>query len=138
MTREITLNYGGQHYRAEIMTVESTKLGYEDHGIFTAILHLRGTGITTSAGGYFFSERRGEHQTGTAYGMSQIMAIAETVGVRTWEEVKGQKVLALYQGSAANCVGIAHLTDDEKVLDFEQWSRDWDHERGPEDESKTR
>lgn len=76
-------------------------LGYEDHGILTAYLHLKFSGTEQGFGGYSmdaphpsakkdYSFRR----IGTAFGCDFIIRVLKVVGVEKWEELKGKYVRA--------------------------------------------
>jgi hypothetical protein len=96
-----TMTVGGERYLLIPALIERTHLGFEDHGIFTAWLTLdygssgQGAGMMCldqptprEPGGAFGRE-------GTAYGLDWIIRALETVGVSTWEEVRGKRVYAL-------------------------------------------
>jgi len=77
--------------------IESTMLGYEGHGIFSAYLQLDYGCAGQSFGGYAMDEPKGErgagrHRVGTAFGMDFIIAVMKVVGVESWEELKGKHV----------------------------------------------
>ena len=63
--------------------IESTFLGFEDHGIFTYFLHLEWEHAGQGFGGYIL---------GGGYGDETIKAILETVGVDKWEDLPGKYV----------------------------------------------
>jgi hypothetical protein len=86
-------------YIEEIAKIERTTLGYEDHGIFTCMLHLNFGGGGQGAGGYSLDgsvERDGERvRCGTAFGMEWVIRAMRAAGVREWSEVTGRTVLVL-------------------------------------------
>jgi hypothetical protein len=63
--------------------IESTMLGFEDHGIFTCFLQLDYGGGGQGFGGYTL---------GGKYGSDFIKAILETVGVNEWEKLPGKHI----------------------------------------------
>ena len=72
----------------------STTFGIEDHGIMTFFLHLEWSGCGQGLGGYALdkSQRGSDERIGFAPGFVAIRKILETVGVETWEDLKGQLV----------------------------------------------
>ena len=104
-----------KHY--EIAKVESTSLGYEDHGILTCWLHLKyGTGVQ-GAGGYALDEydEAAERRVGTAYGCEFIVRLMRACGVDEWSKVKGRTVYAVRDGEGfgARVIGIAPLPTEK-------------------------
>ena len=74
--------------------VESTQLGYEDHGILTCMLMLNYDGSGQGFGGYGLDEydKDTEKRRGTAYGLAFIMKILGVLEVSNWESVKGKHI----------------------------------------------
>ena len=70
----------------EVGRIQSTSLGFEDHGIFTFVLHMDYGGAGQGVGGYYLKETAGEF----------IPAILKAVGVNTWEELKGRTIFVLF------------------------------------------
>lgn len=130
MSRTITIETTSGKYAGEIATIESTRLGYQDHGILTADLTLRiGTSGGVTVGGYALDTARGERSSdgrqGTAFGLDQIIWILRTVGVSKWEDLKGKQIIVLLDGAQGRAVGIASTTDESEVLDFKQHAQAW-------------
>lgn len=133
-TRTITIEHNGREYLGQIMAIKSTRLGYEDHGILTAMLDLRDGSSGVGVGGYCLdtpvrdeNDRSTGERRGTAYGLDHIAAIMRTVGVSTWEKLPGQHVIVLYEGAAGwggASVGIASLTGD-RVLILKDHAEEW-------------
>jgi hypothetical protein len=96
-----TMTIGGERYLLIPALIEGTHLGYEDHGIFTAWLTLDYGGGSQGAGMMCLDrpasrEADGDRRReGTAYGLDWLIRALETVGVSTWEEVRGKRVYAL-------------------------------------------
>lgn len=88
-------------YTEQIAKIESVSLGWEDHGIFTCMVHLNYGGSGQGAGGYSLDEPRrdGEGEFigrfGTAFGMQWIMNLMQAVGVTDFADLKGRTVIAL-------------------------------------------
>ena len=77
--------------------IESTMLGTEDHGIFTAYVMLDYGGSGQGFGGYALDTWVGPRdgtgaRRGTAYGMQWVIEVCRVVGVTKWEDLKGKHV----------------------------------------------
>jgi hypothetical protein len=96
---------------AEIAKVESTFLGYEDHGILTAYIQLSGGSWGQSAGGLMFSwrPRGGEGEQFSEAGMAFVSGVLRACGVDTWEKVKGRTVFALREQRFDKIIGLRPL-----------------------------
>lgn len=82
--------------------IDSTFLGVEDHGIFTAMIQVSYEGGSgQGVGGYCLDEsRRGVDDTfkgrfGTAQGMQFVMNTIRAAGVEKWEDLKGRMIYVL-------------------------------------------
>lgn len=108
-------------YLEQIAKVESTMLGWEDHGILTCMLRLNYGSSGQSAGGYTLDEPRHDPdgkftgRYGTAYGMEWIARAMKACGVRQWEDVKGRTIICLRDGDERNgkIVGLKPLPTEE-------------------------
>lgn len=104
---DITFEFDGEQYSGFIATIKKTSLGYNDRGFFSADLQLSWPGGGVTFGGYALDgkpERKDDKdwnapRTPTKYGHAFIIEILRTVGVSTWEELQGQRVVALFEGS---------------------------------------
>lgn len=87
-------------------------LGIEDHGIMTFSLMMEWGGSGQGFGGYALDGRGGE--IGHAKSILAIRKILETIGVDSWEKVKGQLVRikkdSEYNGSIK---AIGHIINDQ-------------------------
>lgn len=125
MSIQVQIEHEGKNYFAEIMTIKSTKLGEEDHGIFTANLHCS----TISVGGMAmdkWDEKRGR-RVGTVYGMELITAIMKTVGVHKWEDLPGERIFVLFEEKnhiGTMAVGIANIDTGDALL-FQEVAQEW-------------
>ncbi|HMG44611.1 MAG TPA: hypothetical protein VK611_24975 [Acidimicrobiales bacterium] len=72
-----------------IARIESTQLGPEDHGIFTAMVHLDYGGSAQGAGGYDLRGGRSCYRF--------IEGVLQACNVDCWEKVQGCTVLALIE-----------------------------------------
>lgn len=137
MSKTIIITHNDVEYVGEIGVIRSTRLGYEDHGIFTAMIDLSFGGGSTGQGAGFMCLDRGykpdpdDYKTirvGTAYGLDHIMQIMRTVGVENWEDLKGKQVIALRESRWGSIDGLAHTLNDN-VLVFkehaEQFKAQW-------------
>jgi hypothetical protein len=130
----IEIEHNGSTYSGQIMTIKSTSLGYEDHGILTAWLHCeseRGSGV--GVGGYSLDTAEKDddgkflRRVGTQYGLDHLIAIMRTVGVESWEKLTGAQVVVLSSGRGgwgSQSVGIAGLQNNQVMIlkeHAEQW-----------------
>lgn len=97
-----------------IARVESTHLGNEDHGIFTAMLHVNYGGSVQGVGGYVLGDHASDF----------IQGVLCACGVDSWEKVKGRTILVLTDGESfgAAVLGIENLPTEpgERFL-FADW-----------------
>jgi hypothetical protein len=122
-------------YTETIAKIAGTSLGWEDHGIFTLMLHLDYGGSGQGAGGFALDEPRkgesGEHigRYGTAFGMEFIARVMRACGVNEWGDVAGRTVIALrdpgYHGAV---IGIKPLpTEKGEPFVFGELSLEFGH-----------
>lgn len=133
MGRSLIIEHNGVEYGGQIGTIRSTSLGFQDHGILTASLTIEWTGGGVSVGGFCLDEPRDRaakdySRKGTAYGLDHIIRIIETVGVDSWEALRGKNVIVLFEGRSAwgaQSVGIASATDESKVFVMREHASAW-------------
>ena len=89
--------------------IESTMLGYEDHGLLTCFLHLKQGGTGQGFGGYRLDAPKGAD---CALGTFWIQRILETVGASSWEQIKG-KYVRVDGEEWGEIYGIGHITEDK-------------------------
>lgn len=126
-----TVTHQGKTYRAELVTIEQTSLGREDHGVFIASLQVGGSGWCTTLNQRSLDDPPSHRASGakrqaTAYGLQTIIEIIETVRGEygRWEDLEGTRIFGLWptettQNHGFECVGIASL-DGDRVLIFDQ------------------
>ena len=91
--------------------IESTHLGWEDHGILTCYLYLDYGGSSQGFGGYALDEpttdRSGKFagRAGSATGMRFIERILKTVGAEKWEDLKGKHVRVRQDNCTVHSIG---------------------------------
>lgn len=133
MSRTINIEHNGKQYGGQIGTIVSTTLGFESHGIMTASLGIDWFGGGVSVGGFCLDQPKnrdgGDYwREGTAYGLDHIIRILETVGVETWEKLKGQQIIVLFEGKSlwgSQPVGIASTTDESKIFILKDHAKEW-------------
>ena len=110
--------------------IESTMLGVEDHGIFTAVLMLAFDGTGQGFGTHALDEPIEEDgkfvgRHGTAYGLDHIMRILEVVGVNRWEDLPGKYVRVQRDGGRFDLISrIGHITKDS-WFDPKKHAEEW-------------
>lgn len=130
MTVHMAVEHEAVIYPATVATIAGTRLGVNDHGVFTAdlTLDLLPTGGVHALGGWVLDDvpsERGGGRMPLAVGMEFVVEIMRVVGVSTWEDLVGQKILALSHqdgdgGWGSTNVGIASLSGID-VLVPEAW-----------------
>lgn len=112
-------------FEAILMTVTDTRLGYEDHGIFTMHIDLQAGTTCVTAGNYALDKPRNDrtaaepHRAGRAYGMEFIIQVMHVFGVSHWEEIKGKSVYALMYPGRGYVEGLANAkAPEERHFEF--------------------
>lgn len=112
----------------QIAKIERVSLGWEDHGIFTCMVHLNYGASGQGAGGYSLDtpvhddDNHFTGRQGTAYGMDWIMRLMQAAGVNDFSKLKGRTVIALReQGFGGLVRGLKPLpTEDGKPFMFDE------------------
>lgn len=101
-------------------TITSTMLGWEDHGIFTFVLHLDYGGSGQGAGYRSLDtfDKARDKRVGTAFGLSLMMRLLKVVGVRKWEDLKGKHIRV--KSGHANVSAVGNFLRED-WLDFEEF-----------------
>ena len=125
--RIVVVMNGGKEYVGYIASITDTFLGVEDHGVLTGTLTIRRGGTLQTIGGYYFDQYNPETEEREVltFGMDFIRTTLSTVGVNSWEALKGQTILLLGDADR-NVVGIANIWDPQKVFVFKDLATMWD------------
>lgn len=134
--RSITVSHNGVEYSGVVATIKSTHFGSEDHGIATAYLHCEWGGGGVGVGGYGLDtpvtdgDGKFLRREGSGYGMDHLLALMHTVGVSRWEDLPGKHVIVLFNAGRNTWVGgvskgIAHPTDEKRVLILAEHADEW-------------
>jgi len=121
VNRTFKIEYHGTTYDGVPAVIQETFLGLNDHGIFDAWLHLAGQGWGQGFGGYALDQWDAglNRRIGTGFGLDWVGEILRTLGVESWEKVKGQEVIALYsEGDSwgGQIKGFAHTLEDRAMI----------------------
>jgi hypothetical protein len=126
--RKITITHNGVTYDGVVATVERTALGKEDHGILTANMTLGWDGSGVVFGGFCLDTPGPDSgdRVGSAYGLDYVIKVLETVGVESWEQLRGTQLIALFENSrwGSPIKGIAGLATQHVFIPAEhaeQW-----------------
>lgn len=95
-------------YRRELARIESTTLGVEDHGIFTAVIHVSYGGRRQGIGCHNLSEVAGKY----------IPAMLNVCGADEWEKLRGKTIYVLFEPEDKNYyrpLGIESLPFDGSI-----------------------
>lgn len=134
MSRTIAVEHDGKTYSGQLAKIDSTALGFEDHGILTASLNCSWSGGGISVGGFCLDQSTGSpdyNRVGTAYGLDHLIRLMETVGVSRWEKIPGQQVIVLFDSApgvstwGSTSVGIANVLNEDRVLILKAHAEQW-------------
>jgi len=103
--------------------IESTMLGYEDHGIFSFYIHLNYDGSGQSAGGYALDNyiKEKDKRIGTALGMQLIIEILKVLNIESWEKLKGTYIRV--RAGYGKVYAIGHLIKNQ-WLEFDTFFKE--------------
>lgn len=110
-----TVEIDGETYEVEVATVEEFHLGYEDHGIFTALIRFAGRSWGQALSPMSLDEYDGVEQRryGTAFGMDYIIECTKQIG--SPEQARGRRVVVLRKSSFDLIEGFAALNDNGSI-----------------------
>lgn len=96
-----------------IAKIESTHLGYEDHGIFSLNVSFSYGGSGQGTGHYSVCSGGSDSPT-DAVGIRLVKAIIDACGVRSWERLVGRTVFVLKEPGWSGMVrGLAPLPTEK-------------------------
>jgi len=110
----------------QICKITSTHLGFEDHGIFTAMITVDYGGCSQSIGGFVMGVPDAPHTTPRAADF--IVGLLKACGVDKWEQLKGRTIFAIFDGDEMPLntmpLGIENLPTErgERFL-FKDWQQ---------------
>ena len=105
--------------KIENAKIDSTFLGINDHGIFDAWLHMSGDGWGCGFGGYSLDgpikiDGKFSHREDTEGIVGEyVRQVLETVGVDSWEKLKGQHIRVKTEGLGGGILAIGNLIKDK-------------------------
>ena len=88
----------GKYYR-KIAKIESTMLGIEDHGIFTAYVFMNYGGSSQGFGGYVLDklvDRETYRREPMPSALGFVTGVLQAAGVDSWERLKGRTLFVLF------------------------------------------
>lgn len=105
--------------------ITGTMLGREDHGIFTFMIDIRFGGSSCGIGGYALDEFDASQccRVFRAESMEAISRILDTVGVDSWEDLKGKYIRIVDNGWGASIDTIGNLME-ERWFNIKQFFRE--------------
>lgn len=121
-TMTMQIEHEGNTYSGQVGTVRSTSLGVEDHGIMTAFVFIEWAGGGVGVGGYALDDydETAKRRLGGAFGMDQIMAILDTLGVSEWGKLPGTPAIAVFPagdpGWGGRSIGLASPTTGRVLI----------------------
>lgn len=125
MERSYTITVDGRRYEAEPGIVESTQLGYEDHGMFAVALTLRfGEGGSAQGTGHIALMGADDD-----CGIRFVQEVIDVAGCQTWEALRGVQLVALREEGRSYGVirGLAAPLADRALVFERFWA---EHEAG--------
>jgi len=93
--------------------IKSTKLGKEDHGVMTFMIHLEYDCAGQGFGGYVL---------GGEFGIAAIAGVLKIAGVSNWEDLRGRPVRA--DATNNKVCRLGHYLKDE-WLDLEELAQEF-------------
>lgn len=106
--------------KVENAMITSTFLGYEEHGILTFLIELKGNGWGVGFGNCALDECSGGKRIPVSEGLECISTILKTVGVDKWEDLKGKYVRVETNGYDCTVTKIGHILKD-KWFDLDEF-----------------
>ena len=110
--------------------ITSVSITMADHGCLTFWVTVEGSGFGVSIGGYAIGHGylgASEFKATHGGGLEAMMRIMDTVGVDTWEDLKGKYIRVVSNGWGESIKKIGHITDD-KWFDIDEFFKSKDKE----------
>lgn len=100
--------------RIENCRIKSTSLGMEDHGIFTAFIHVEGDCWGCGFGGYSYGgwDKPSNDSIGPAMLHEFVRGVCRVVGVDGWEKLPGAYCRVRTDGPGGSIKAIGNLLKD--------------------------
>jgi len=89
--------------------IKRTSLGFEDHGLMTAYLHLEQPGAGQGFGGYRLDAPKDAPSPMATFFIARVL---RTVGVDDWEQLPGKHVRVVGE-DFGKILGIGHILEDK-------------------------
>ena len=112
----------------EICKITGTQLGFESHGIFTALISLDYGSCSQTIGGFVMSSgnEKDKPARATPRAADFIIGVLRACGVDHWEQLKGVTMFALFEGDHmplnVRPIGIENLpTENGERFLFADW-----------------
>ena len=95
--------------------ITGTSITSADHGILSAWVYLEGRAWGCGFGGYRLDSYNKvlDRSVGTAWGLTFLMRVMETIGVEKWEDLPGKHVRVRTTGLGGGITAIGHLIEDK-------------------------
>ena len=115
----------------KIARIDKAMLGYEDHGILTAMLTVDYGGSGQGVGGYVLDrfDRDTARRRGAEFGMEWIVRCMRACGVTEWSQIVGRTIFVLRESEDYNArvVGIRPLPfEDGEEFIFADLAREFE------------
>lgn len=129
-----TLEHNGDTFTAQYGVITRTRLGINDHGIWTADIDVKFDGGGIGCGGYVLDtwDEESKSRLGTSFGMDQVMKICATLEVEKWEDLPRTPLQVLFLGDGGWGSRASGISDPfgKKVLIFEEHVEFWRKKTG--------
>lgn len=112
-----TITIDGHEYAAELGTIESVSLGFEDHGFLTGFIHLAFPGSGQGFGGVVLGGPNG--QSCSFLTEKWVRGILRVTGTSDWNDVAGCRVYALRERSFGPILGLANTSGTASFFEAE-------------------
>ena len=102
--------------------ITSTSITMADHGCLIFWVTVEGSGFAVSIGGYSIGHGYlgASEFDGNGHGLEAMMRIMDTVGIDTWEDLKGKYIRIESNGLGKPVKKIGHLIDN-KWFDIDEF-----------------